>query len=213
MEQGTKNNSKAWEKVYESTNFGNQYPTDGLVSLYHHFMKERLSNLPHPIKVLDFACSHGANAKFFRDLGFEVYGIDISEEAIAYCVKEQGFEAEKFIACNVLQKDLSLKELFGKFDLIIASECLYYFSDQDLQRLIKKFYDCMNKGAVIYTNMHTWNHQLYRDYKDIKPNNEGLIEVKASGKADLPLWVKIVEDKREMRNLFGSFVEIGRAHV
>lgn len=74
--------------------------------------------------------------------------------------------------------------------------------------MIKKFYDCMNKGAVIYTNMHTWNHQLYRDYKDIKPNNEGLIEVKASGKADLPLWVKIVEDKREMRNLFGSFVEI-----
>lgn len=208
MEQGTQSNSKAWAKVYETTNFGNRYPTDGLVSLYYHFIKERQYGLAFPVKVLDFACSHGANARFFRDMGFEVYGIDISEEAIEYCVKEQGFDYEKFIACDVLAEDVSLEELFGKFDLIIASECLYYFSNQDLQRLLGKFYACMNEGAILYANMHTWNHQLYRNYQNTRPNEEGLIEVRASGTAALPLWVKIVADKEEMRKLFGCFQEI-----
>lgn len=208
MEQGTKNNSKVWEQVYETTNFGNRYPTDGLVSLYHHFIKDKLSNLPYPIKVLDFACSHGANAKFFSESGFDVYGIDISSEAITYCVEQQGFSREKFLACDILNDNLSLEEIFGKFDLVIASECLYYFSDADRERILGKFYACMNEGAVIYANMHTWNHQLYRNYQNMAPNDEGLVEVKASGTANLPLWVRIVEDKEEVRKLFECFEEI-----
>lgn len=212
MRKETKENGKAWARVYEKTDFGNRYPTDGLVSLYYHFIKEHLEGLSHPIKVLDFACSHGANAKFFSELGFEVYGIDISEKAISYCVQEQGFDREKFVACDVLGENLSLSELFGKFDLIVASECLYYFSKTDFYRLLGKFCKCMKEGAVLYANMHTWNHQLYREYRNVKQNEEGLVEIKSSGTAGVPLWVKIVEDKDEMRDLFGCFEEIATVH-
>ena len=38
MGKETRENSKAWSKVYETTDFGNKYPTDGLVSLYYHFI-------------------------------------------------------------------------------------------------------------------------------------------------------------------------------
>ncbi len=208
MEEGTKRNSRAWSEVYRTTAFGNAYPSDGLVSIYHHFIKKELGGSAHPPKVLDFACSHGANAKFFESLGFDAYGIDISKEAIDYCIQEQGFDPEKFAACDILSGEQSLKEMFGTFDLVIASECLYYFSERDLNRLLQEFKSCMKEGAVFYANMHTWNHQLYRNYEHAGKNAEGLTEISESGTAGLPLGVRIVRDKEEMRQLFGTFQEI-----
>ena len=208
MEEGTKRNSRAWSEVYRTTAFGNAYPSDGLVSIYHHFIKKELKGAGHPPKALDFACSHGANAKFFASLGFDVYGIDISEEAIEFCIREQGFNPEKFAACDILSGERSVKEMFGTFDLVIASECLYYFSDKDFKRLLQEFKGCMKEGAVFYANMHTWNHQLYRNYERAGKNEEGLTEIPESGTAGLPLCVRIVRDKEEMRKLFKTFSEI-----
>lgn len=205
---GTKRNSQAWEKVYQTTDFGNTYPTDGLVSLYYHFIRRQLNTDSHLIKVLDFGCSHGANAKFFASLGFDVYGIDISREAVDYCIRQQGFDSSRFTVCNLLEKNSSICEMFGKFDLVIASECLYYFSDTDRRSMIQQFYDCMKEQAVIYANMHTWNHQLYRNYQNAEVTEEGLVQIPASGLADLPLGVRIVADKQEMREMFGAFEEI-----
>lgn len=208
MEEGTKRNSRAWSEVYRTTAFGNAYPTDGLVSIYHHFIKKELKAAEEPPKVLDFACSHGANAKFFESLGFEVYGIDISKEAVDYCIQEQGFDSEKYMACDILSGERSLKEMFGTFDLVIASECLYYFSEKDLSRLLQEFNGSMKEGAIFYANMHTWNHQLYRSYEKAEKNAEGLTEIPESGTAGLPLGVRIVENKEEMKKLFGVFQEI-----
>ena len=208
MEEGTKRNSRAWSEVYRTTAFGNAYPSDGLVSIYHHFIKKGLRGAAHPPKALDFACSYGANAKFFESLGFDVYGIDISKEAIDYCVQEQELDPEKFVACDILSGERSVKEMFGTFDLVIASECLYYFSDKDLKRLQQEFHGCMKEGAIFYANMHTWNHQLYRNYEHDGKNAEGLTEISESGTAGLPLGVRIVRDKEEMRQLFGTFQEI-----
>ncbi len=207
MEEGTKKNSRAWSEIYRTTAFGNAYPTDGLVSIYHHFIKKELKGAGHPLKVLDFACSHGANAKFFANLGFDVYGVDISKEAIDFCIQKQGFGPEQFVACDILNEERPVKEMFGTFDLIIASECLYYFAEKDLQRLLQEFQDCMKDGAVFYGNMHTWNHQLYRNYRQTNRNEEGLTEIPESGTAGLPLGVRIVENKEEMRKLFGVFQE------
>ena len=208
MESGTKNNSLAWSKIYQTTSFGNKYPTDGLVSLYYHFMKNEVGSLGYPAKVLDFGCSHGANARFFAGLGFDVYGIDISEDAISYCRKEQGFDSRKFKACDVLDDGVSIAEMFGEFDMVVASECLYYFSEADFGRLLQEFYACMRENAVFYANMHTWNHHLYRKYRMLGTDEDGLAEIPASGTADLPLRVRIVEDKKQMRGLFQVFEEI-----
>ncbi len=208
MDSATKQNAQAWEEVYHTTEFGNRYPTDGLVSLYHHFIKQELAVSGRQVKVLDFGCSHGANAKYFAGLGFDVYGIDISQAAIDYCVREQGFDSRKFAACDVLKEEGLLQRMFGTFDLILALECLYYFSRKDLDRLMQEFFRCMNEHAVIYTTMHNWNHQLYRPYQDAGVDEEGFARILASGTAHLPLRVRIVEDKDEVRRIFGRFREI-----
>lgn len=208
MEWTTSQNAQAWEEVYRTTEFGNQYPTDGLISLYHHFMKQELAVLGRRVKVLDFGCSHGANAKYFADLGFDVYGIDISKKAVDYCIRKQGFDSRKFAACDVLKEEGLIRNMFGTFDLVIALECLFYFSKKDLDKLLLEFYDCMNEDAIIYTNMHNWNHQLYRPYRDAGVDEEGFANILTSGVADLPLHVRIVEDKNEVRSIFSRFREI-----
>ncbi|MEG1742479.1 MAG: methyltransferase domain-containing protein, partial [Acetivibrio sp.] len=75
-----KENKKTYDEAYEN-GWGNSYPDSMWVSLYHSKIKKLLNQEKKPIRVLDFGCSLGANTRFFADLGFEVYGIDISEEA------------------------------------------------------------------------------------------------------------------------------------
>lgn len=183
--------------------------SDRRVSQYlPSFYQKRIEGRRRAVEGTGFCLQPRGKRKVFESLGFEVYGIDISKEAVDYCIQEQGFDSEKFTSCDILSGERSLKEMFGTFDLVIASECLYYFSEKDLSRLLQEFNDSMKEGAIFYANMHTWNHQLYRSYEKAEKNAEGLTEIPESGTAGLPLGVRIVENKEEMKKLFGIFQEI-----
>ena len=39
------------------------------------------------VRVLDIGCGSGANIKYAASLGYNVYGIDISQTAVDYCIK------------------------------------------------------------------------------------------------------------------------------
>lgn len=208
MEKVIRENEKAWQMTYETSSFGNKYPSSYLVSLFHRVIKKNLP-VKNKIKVLDFGCSLGANAKFISDMqGYEVYGIDVSPDAITYCIEEVGFSKDHFCCCNVLKDNISLKELFGEIDLIIASEVLYYFAKSDLDILLAKFKECLCDGGIIYADMPTLNHGAYREYAQKIPNEEGMIEVKSTGSVEQTLWVRLVKDKDDMRNIFHEFDEI-----
>lgn len=209
MEKNTELNSKTWEEIYENSNFGNRYPSSYLVSLYYRIIKNQIVlHTNRPIKVLDFGCSFGANSKMLMDAGCDVYGIDISTVAIDYCVNELGFDKSKFRVCNVLENNFSIEKEFGKFDLIIASECLYYFTKGDLDILLKKFQDSLYEDGIFYTNMSTYHHELYKDYKEVEPDKDGMTRVESSGTADQPLFVRLIHNKEEMRMVFSCFKEI-----
>ena len=119
-----------------------------------------------------------------------------------------GFDREKFKACDVMEEGFSIEKEFGKFDLIIASECLYYFTKSDLDILLKKFSACMNDNGIFYANMSTYHHELYQDYKETIPNRDGMTKIESSGTANQPLYVRLVRDKAEMKNIFSCFEEV-----
>ncbi len=64
------------------------------------------------------------------------------------------------------------------------------------------------RGGVFYASMVTYNHGLYRSYKDVLPDEEGMTRILKSGAADKPLYVHIMKDKEDMRNTFSCFKEI-----
>lgn len=203
------NNINSWKEIYEDGGFGNQYPSSYLVTLLHRVIKKELPNIwGRKFRVLDFACSYGANSRMLRDAGFDVYGIDISDMAIDHCIEKYGFDSSRFKCINVFEKE-SLETLFGvKFDLIIASECLYYFSQNDLKRLMLLFKEGLNSGGIIYGNMQTFNFGFYKECNGKKPNEEGMYRIEESGSANRPLFVNLVDSKIEVEKVFSEFEKI-----
>ena len=199
-----------WRIIYDTSSFGNRYPSSYLVSLFHARIKplllERKSGLER-VNVLDFGCSIGANSAVFTALNMNVYGIDVSESAISRLVKNGVGDQEHFKAVNLVNQELELDDVFPdtKYDLIIASECIYYFSNSERQRLLEKFIKAMNDGAILYVSMPTFDMSLYRAYKNVPKNHDGMIEIKESGRIKRALWVNLPKNIEECKEMFNQF--------
>ena len=68
-----------WEEIYShpQTAHKNKYPTELVVSTVFRNFKTRAG-----LKALDLGCGWGNNLRFLRDVGFDVYGIEISQTAV-----------------------------------------------------------------------------------------------------------------------------------
>lgn len=90
---------------------------------------------PPPLKLLDVGCGTGVLSRLLVEKGYDVIGIDISENAINKC-KNKGL--------NAYQQDLSEKLLFRdeEFDGILMSEVIEHIADtffvlHELNRVLK----------------------------------------------------------------------------
>jgi len=76
---------------------------------------KRLSDelaLPQKARILDLACGQGRHARFFNELGYNVVGVDLSEESI---LSAKSFENESlFFHCHDMRNTMN----FGEFDLV-----------------------------------------------------------------------------------------------
>lgn len=85
-------------------------------------------------RVLDLGCGDGRHVKLFREMGFEVVGVDFSDEAIRLCKKK--FKNDKKI--KIYKIDLTEKNSLsklGKFDLVLDWSVL----DHIRKKYIKKY--------------------------------------------------------------------------
>ena len=90
---------------------------------------------PPPLKLLDVGCGTGVLSQLLIEKGYDVIGIDISENAINKC-KSKGL--------NAYQQNLSEKLLFRdeEFDCILMSEVIEHIADtffvlHELNRVLK----------------------------------------------------------------------------
>ena len=90
---------------------------------------------PPPLKLLDVGCGTGVLSRLLVEKGYDVIGIDISENAINKC-KNKGL--------NAYQQNLSEKLLFRdeEFDCILMSEVIEHIADtffvlHELNRVLK----------------------------------------------------------------------------
>jgi len=76
-----------WNDVYKKEFRATWYPMNGIVRFTARYLKRRTGIDIYDVKkdaknILDVGCGNGNHVVFFAELGFEVYGIDISKEAI-----------------------------------------------------------------------------------------------------------------------------------
>jgi SAM-dependent methyltransferase len=107
------------------------------------YLLDLLKNAPKDSMVLDIGCSSGVFLKDLEKLGFKtenLFGIDISEKAIANC------KANGIANCFVMDaQDIALTE---SFDIIVASDCLEHLEDD--KKALKNWKKLLKIGGKMY---------------------------------------------------------------
>lgn len=196
-----KYNAEVYERAYDA-GWGNQYPDTIWISIFHRVIKKIVNK--DNVKILDFGCSLGANTSFFRDIGYDVYGIDISQSAIEKCVSTYKFDPSHFNTLDLLNCDQSLESIFNtKFDIIFASDVMYYFNDDDIRKLTKIFSEGLTEKGLFVANMITYVHPWYKAYKT--ENKRKFVDIQNNNTISEDLYANIMNDVDDLRDLFGEF--------
>jgi len=115
-------------------------PTGSLISsysyLYNFTNAIKLLDLPRGARILDVACGGGWVSHWLARLGYNSYGIDISEEFIDLARKrverdpDMGRDAGtvRFDVLDIEETQFD-PEFLGYFDAIILESCLHHFID------------------------------------------------------------------------------------
>ncbi|KUK00171.1 MAG: methyltransferase [Thermococcaceae archaeon] len=117
-------------------------------------------------KALDIGCGMGISTFALEELGFEVIGIDLREEAIQKAkeiAKERDSKAEFYI---MDAKRRAFEE--DSFDLVaLLGSPLPHFSVYDLDEIVRESYRVLKAKGVIVIEYADNLRGLYRWYRDV----------------------------------------------
>lgn len=84
------------------------------------------------VKILDVGCSHGLAVEQLIKMGYDAYGIDVSNTAINYC-RDRGLTT-----CMVgSATDIPFEDNF--FDIIISTDVLEHLLIEDVEKTVSEF--------------------------------------------------------------------------
>ena len=207
MSDYLKQNHDFWQQGYNAPN-----PESAIFRLNGRILKSRFGLPKENTRLLDFGCGQGAHVNFFIQQGYNARGVDISEKdlAIAKCRYPQ--LSDRF---QLVSSDPSKVDKYGwteGIDVVTAQQTLYYFSDEHLAVALRRLYDSMSPGALIYASMMGTEHTYYA-YSE--PSSEpSLRRVTFSGsRFNLDnYYVNFIESAAEIEEKFGIFkkLEVGK---
>lgn len=193
-------NQKVYDKKFNE-GWGSYYPDSNIITFFHRYIKDRIPE-NKVCRVLDFGCGRGANLEFLVDMGFEVYGIDISTEAIEICRKNERFKGSNFIQADIIN-DKTLAESFDvKFDIIIATASLTYLKRDDIKEVIRQFKEVLTDEGLIMATFFE-KQSAYSQQKD----ENGMVCTTRIN-LDIEHYTFILENREELRSLFKDYNEM-----
>lgn len=110
----------------------------------YEFILKNVKNIFNEIKnkkALEIGFGHGVLLKKFSDLGFEVYGVDVSESAYDYAISI-GLNKD-----NLYISDFLKTEFKDNFDLIIMNQVLEEFNEPFL--VFKRLNNLLKSGGIL----------------------------------------------------------------
>jgi glycosyltransferase involved in cell wall biosynthesis/SAM-dependent methyltransferase len=104
-------------------------------------------------RILDVGCGPGWLSEYFARLGYDVTGIDISEELIQVARErlEQlpyQVDQETPLQCRYLTHDIEISALAEKFDAVICYDSLHHFEDE--QKVFRHLAAMLNTGGLLF---------------------------------------------------------------
>jgi SAM-dependent methyltransferase len=108
---------------------------------------DKMENLLPPSGlVLDAGCAYGRDANEFFERGFEVIGVDLSDELL-----KKGHETFP----KVTLKKMDIRKLDfpkNKFDGIWCNAVLFHLTDPDIEKTLKEFHRVLKKDGILYAS-------------------------------------------------------------
>tara|TARA_Y100000310_G_scaffold332936_1_gene409494 strand:+ start:627 stop:1238 length:612 start_codon:yes stop_codon:yes gene_type:complete len=98
-------------------------------------------------KILDVGCGPGRDSGYFTDDGFDVTGVDASEEFIKIAKKE--VKGVKFKVMDFRKLDFKA----NSFDGIWAMASLVHIDRKDILKVLKGFYKVLSSKGILYISV------------------------------------------------------------
>ena len=195
---------KSWNSVYmgEEKNSTVWYPGEGVVKFVARYIQKRTEVDKYKVKkkvkrILDMGCGNGRHVVFFARQGFDVYGIDISKEAIEVARKwldREGLKAH--LKVGDIEK-LPFEDEY--FDVIVLLEVLDHISFFKASKAMKEAKRVLAAGGYVYVSLRSTEDSEFGRGEKIGHNTFLLQEGYEKG------MVQHYFDLREIKELFCGF--------
>ncbi len=109
--------------------------------------------LPAGARILDVGCGSGWLSEFFARLGYEVTGVDISDDLIRMArerVERVPYDVdhETPLRCRFLTQDVELEPLRETFDAVICYDSLHHFEDE--RAVFRHLANMLDVGGLLF---------------------------------------------------------------
>lgn len=159
-----------WNDIYSKQNYFGTGPTKLALFAKELLEKESLQ------KILELGCGQGRDCLFFAKYGLNVFGFDISHDAISFV--EERIKTENLQNLKVVVHDLMKPMNFNlEFDLIYSNLALQFFDLNQLDIIFDNINKIMQKNSFFlfstkkhgdkYDNFGTKVNQNAFEYKGI----------------------------------------------
>ena len=191
-----------WEQIFRERDWG-RYPPEELIRFVARYFY-RASDRGQ-IKILEIGCGPGANIWFLAREGFDAYGIDGSETAIAKAeraLKEEGLKARLQVG------DInSLCRLYPSsyFDALVDVACLQCNGTQAIETILDQAVTILKPQGKIFSMMVADGSYGDGLGKELEPGT--FVEI-----SEGPLQSKGIShfsNLEEVQRLFGRFRDVG----
>jgi len=162
-----------WEKVYSKAFGGTWYPNEGVVRFAARYLKRRAGIDVWDVKrkvgrILDAGCGNGRHVVFFSQQGFDVYGIDISQEAVE--IAKAWLDKEGLKAHLQVRNMERLPFENEYFDVVISCEVLDHIPFLKAKKVLQEIVRASAKGAYIYITLRSTEDSEYGRGQEVEKN-------------------------------------------
>ncbi|MBI4042389.1 MAG: class I SAM-dependent methyltransferase [Deltaproteobacteria bacterium] len=185
--------------------YGIHYPEGHIIRVYERILKYELGiDGSKGEKLLDFGCGNATHSSFFRSKGFDIYGVDADATAIRRCRESFPEISGHFEVID--PKPLLERKFFGHtYDVILANQVLYYFSNPDLEACLRSLHSQLRTDGVFIASMMGPQHYFYRHSEEA---SEGLRRVSLSGRTKAISLINFTYSKEDLLEKFRLFKPI-----
>ena len=117
-------------------------------------------------EVLDLGVGKGYNSVLLSNFGFNVTGVDISNESLKYI--EENFDCSNLTLINKDVRKFEIEK--NKYDLILSSNVLHFMPKEDFLKIIKKIKENLKEDGLIYLSVFSKEDPSSKLNKDFKEN-------------------------------------------